>query len=284
MVIASSAALLLFSLSVSLPPAPGIAPASLQAPSPVQRPDPAPAAEPSVQTSSAAVRAETRPAPHDVDFRRLGDGLAYTFTKGLFARGNLSPLIVGTVGALLVHPADASLSRRLGGSAPALGRAGNIIGGPAVAAGTLGGLLLVAPLTHNARVRATTFALFQAYAVDSVLVQGLKAATGRTRPNGANDKAFPSGHTSDAFLVATVLAHDYGPKVAVPAYAVAVLVAVARVESRDHYPSDTVAGATVGYISALAALRSTERVGRRRTTVMPVLGPGRAGVFVAVGF
>lgn len=280
MAIASSAALLLFSLSVALPPAPGAAPA----PPPVQPSVLAQAAARAVQTSSSAAVAEARPAPADVDFRRLGDGLVYTFTKGLFARDNLRPLVVGTLATLLIHPADASLSRHIGGSAPAVGTIGGILGGPAVEAATLGGLLLVAPFTHNAKLRATTFSLFQGLALDTVLVQGLKAATGRTRPNGANDRSFPSGHASDAFLLATVLSHYYGPKVAVPAYALATLVAVARVESLEHYPSDTVAGATVGYISAMAAVGSAEHAGRRRTTVTPVVAPGRVGVFVAVGF
>jgi membrane-associated phospholipid phosphatase len=280
MAIVSSAALVLCSLSVSLSHAPVEAAASAQAAAPTVQT----ASAPAVQTSSSAAVAEPRPAPADVDFRRLGDGLVYTFTKGLFARDNLPPLVIGTLGALLIHPADASLSRHLGGSAPAVGTTGGILGGPAVEAATLGGLLLVAPFTHNAKLRATTFSLFQGFALDTVLVQGLKAATGRTRPNGANDRSFPSGHASDAFLLATVLSHYYGPKVAVPAYALATLVAVARVESLEHYPSDTVAGATVGYISAMAAVRSAEHAGRRRTTVMPVVGPGRVGVMVAVAF
>ncbi len=273
MAIVSSAALVLFSLSTSLPhPA-----AAGTAPAPALR-------VAAAQTTSAAAVAETHPKPPDVDFRRLGDGLVYTFTKGLFARDNVAPLLIGAAGALLVHPADASLTRRLGGSAPGLGSTGNVLGGPWVAAGALGGFLLVAPLTHDTKVRGTAFSLFEAYAVDTALVQGLKAATRRTRPNGSNTQSFPSGHTSDAFLLATVLSHYYGPRMAVPTYALAALVAVARVESRDHWASDTVAGATVGYLSAMAAVRSAGHAGRRRTMVMPILGPGRVGVFVTAGF
>jgi membrane-associated phospholipid phosphatase len=64
--------------------------------------------------------------------------------------------------------------------------------------------------------------------------------------------SFPSGHTSQAFSVATSLAIAY-PKwyVIVPAYLWAGSVAYSRMYLGVHYPSDILAGALVGSGSAL---------------------------------
>src|SRR5262249_34019131 len=70
-----------------------------------------------------------------------------------------------------------------------------------------------------------------------------KHAVGRTRPDGSNNMSFPSGHTSNAFAMATVAEYHFGPKVGIPAYLAASLIGASRIQSNKHYLSDVVAGA-----------------------------------------
>lgn len=65
--------------------------------------------------------------------------------------------------------------------------------------------------------------------------------------------SFPSGHTSAAFLVAT-LSSQWLPELGAALYLWAGLVAVSRVLLGVHFPTDTVAGASLGHCIALIAL------------------------------
>ena len=76
---------------------------------------------------------------------------------------------------------------------------------------------------------------------------GLKLIRDNKTPNG-KDFAWPSGHTSSSFTVASVLDEFYGPKVGIPAYAVASLVAYRMMDTGDHWGSDVVFGATLGWV------------------------------------
>src|SRR5204862_459002 len=62
-----------------------------------------------------------------------------------------------------------------------------------------------------------------------------------------HDQSFPSGHTTQAFTVASVIsAHYDSPWIGAMAYTVASLVGYARHEHQAHWPSDIVAGAAIG--------------------------------------
>lgn len=70
--------------------------------------------------------------------------------------------------------------------------------------------------------------------------------------------SYPSGHASSAFAAARVIA-ALSPELAKEAYSVATQVAVSRVYSGVHFPSDVVAGALLGTGVAEAALRTARR-------------------------
>ena len=78
---------------------------------------------------------------------------------------------------------------------------------------------------------------------------GLKYAVNERRPNGGN-QSFPSAHTSISFCAAEFMRKRYGWEYGVPAYALASFVGYSRVESREHYAHDVVAGAAVGILSS----------------------------------
>lgn len=75
----------------------------------------------------------------------------------------------------------------------------------------------------------------------------LKNSVQRERPNGSDNMSFPSGHASSAFLGASYLHHRYGIVWGVPMYAIAAVIGLQRVNVKDHYWSDVIAGAAIGY-------------------------------------
>ena len=89
------------------------------------------------------------------------------------------------------------------------------------------------------------------YATSAIIANGLctygiKFITGRIRPDGANRRSFPSGHTSSSFLAATIADDLYGSKIGVPAYLLAGLTGLSRIHDNKHYLSDVIFGASLG--------------------------------------
>jgi membrane-associated phospholipid phosphatase len=74
---------------------------------------------------------------------------------------------------------------------------------------------------------------------------GLKYSIDEKRPNG-NNQSFPSAHTSISFASAEFVRKRYGWEFGIPAYAAATFVAYSRVESKQHYTRDVIAGAAIG--------------------------------------
>ena len=102
----------------------------------------------------------------------------------------------------------------------------------------------------------------------------LKPLIARTRPFNVNtainliiaapkDYSFPSGHTSASFAAATALfAGD--KKLGAFALALAAIIAFSRLYLYVHYPSDVLAGAVIGIVLVLAAVKITELLYQKR--------------------
>jgi hypothetical protein len=108
----------------------------------------------------------------------------------------------------------------------------------------------------------------------------LKIARNNETPNGESF-AWPSGHTSSSFTVASVLDEFYGPKVGIPAYAIASLVGYRMIDTGDHWASDVVFGATLGWIvghTVAGKHKELEIAGFKILPYIPTGGVPSAGI------
>ena len=118
--------------------------------------------------------------------------------------------------------------------------------------GTVGEYVLVAAAVGVPALKGDWNGDLQAAAsigVASLTARGLKEAFPTMRPDGSDDKSFPSGHTSVSFAAAATLTNRYGWKVGLPAHALAAFVGASRVEARKHRVIDVLAGAAIGELS-----------------------------------
>ncbi|HNS86941.1 MAG TPA: phosphatase PAP2 family protein [Parvularculaceae bacterium] len=119
-------------------------------------------------------------------------------------------------------------------------------------AGTAGRLVLVAAALGVPAAQGDWKGDLQAAAsmgVASLATTGLKETFPRMRPDGSDDRSFPSGHTSVSFAAAATLTNRYGWKVGLPAHALAAFVGASRVKARKHHVSDVLVGAAIGELS-----------------------------------
>jgi membrane-associated phospholipid phosphatase len=104
-------------------------------------------------------------------------------------------------------------------------------------------------LTLGLRDYKGTLQFSESFALTEGVTYGLKYTVNERRPNGGSH-SFPSGHSSVSFSAAEFLRKRYGWEFGIPAYAAASFVAYSRVESREHYPHDVIAGAAIGIVSS----------------------------------
>jgi membrane-associated phospholipid phosphatase len=120
----------------------------------------------------------------------------------------------------------------------------------------------------------------------NAIVFPLKALTHITRPdsvNPARDRSFPSGHTANAFLAASIVHKEYKHKsiwYGVGAYTIAVSVAALRMLNNRHWEADVFAGAGIGMLSVhMAYLTHQNRWGRKcDITLIPTYRNGNVGL------
>ena len=130
--------------------------------------------------------------------------------------------------------------------------------------GFLVGLFAVGQFSGNDGLRKTAWLGVESYLASSVFSTAIKFAFGRARPwagEGSHSfhpfsmrtsrTAFPSGHATSAWSVATVIA-DRTDNVFVDAacYGFAVLTSLSRIHEDKHWASDVIIGSAIGYFTA----------------------------------
>jgi membrane-associated phospholipid phosphatase len=123
----------------------------------------------------------------------------------------------------------------------------------------------------NNKAAAVGRDIVRAQVLSQTLVQALKYTVRRERPDGSNNKSFPSGHSASAFATATVLHRHYGWKIGVPAYALGGYVSLARMAWNRHHATDVVMGAGFGIASARTVTMSMAK-SRFNVGVRPEVG------------
>ncbi len=118
---------------------------------------------------------------------------------------------------------------------------------------------------------------FEALSLAGLQTLILKLSVNRLRPDGTDRAAFPSGHSSASFALATVAASKYGWKVGVPACMLASFVGYTRMEGGHHYLSDVVFGAGLGIISGRAVYKYRKGAHPDRYAFAPYVAPGGGG-------
>ena len=108
---------------------------------------------------------------------------------------------------------------------------------------------------------AMAVALLLGYLVTNLILKNLVI---RTRPYDAiaglqaligplRDSSFPSGHTTSSIAAGFVMLKGTPRYIGVPAFVLAVLIALSRLYLGVHYPTDVLAGALIGLFAAFSA-------------------------------
>ena len=211
-------------------------------------------------------------------------------TAGVWSRATIWPLAVGAAVTGAAAPFDARVRRAVASPGAQFGTvlqaAGNTL---ATSAGVLS-LYGIGALAHSERLQAMSYDMVEGTIVAGVLTTGLKYAVHRERPDGSNHSSFPSGHSSNAFVLATIAEMHYGWKIGVPSYLGAAAIAYSRMVHDKHYLSDCLAGATLGVIVGRAVVRQNNRPipGRSAASthamwsVVPVIQNRGGGLIVTI--
>jgi membrane-associated phospholipid phosphatase len=139
--------------------------------------------------------------------------------------------------------------------------------------------------------KTTTLLATQAYITAAAIETALKYLTGRQRPSyydpvtglnnhtfhgpfyhflksdNASFESFPSGHTTVAFAAATVFAMEYKEIRIVPilAYSAATAIGLSRIIQNQHWASDVLVGAALGFLSGRQVVNNYHRYSKIQT-------------------
>ena len=166
--------------------------------------------------------------------------------------------------------------------------------------GVLGSFYLAGALGNNGTAIAVAQdGLAASLIASGVITPAIKFITGRGRPREdvgiANfrpfdgsyslNSSFPSGHTTQAFAVAAVIANHYDEVWVVSAsYSVAGLVGVARSYHDAHFASDILAGALIGTLVGKSVVAYNKPQRLRTVVLWPEINPEWTGIHLTSSF
>lgn len=128
---------------------------------------------------------------------------------------------------------------------------------------------------------------------NNIITFSMKKITNEERPNG-DTYSFPSGHTSNAFVMATVLHHEFKDSntfLAYSGYLFATTTGVLRVLNNYHWVSDVLVGAGIGILVTDLVYRfeplknwnpfSNEKIS---TIISPTYSDNKVGLYANIRF
>ncbi len=112
--------------------------------------------------------------------------------------------------------------------------------------------LASAYLFKDNKLKSFSIKATKSFILTGATVTIMKVITSRERPNGADFRSFPSGHTAVAFALATSISKEFGDNPALPifSYSLALMSGLARIEYNVHWASDVLFGAVLGIYTA----------------------------------
>ena len=161
--------------------------------------------------------------------------------------------------------------------------------------GIMGAFYAAGSLLEDDRARKVAMDAFASSLVGAgVITTTMKVIVGRRRPDESGeayhfrpfggDDSFPSGHTTQAFSLASVIAEYYDERwVDLTSYGIATLVGLARVEQGAHFPSYVLAGAIIGTVVGKSIVRYHQG-SHTRLTMLPAGDGQTLGVWLRAEF
>ena len=140
----------------------------------------------------------------------------------------------------------------------------------------------VGAIGDHCRLKNMSLAALQSFVYAEVASAGLKVLTCRLRPSEVNSQqstvnsqtwlgpfksfkstSFPSGHAMRSFALATTVAGFYPDKkwVGIVSYSLATMTSLGRVVSKEHWASDVIVGAALGYFIGRGVVKFNEKIG-----------------------
>jgi hypothetical protein len=252
-----------------------VAPATQAAEEPAQ----SGAQQPAPAGSDRPAEEKKPPTPPHTGLRALGTGLIDDI-KHLPSAENMYLTLMGGGLAIAAHPVDTTFNVHLRSHYTLV----NDLYAPAKYYGDTPeqvalslGTYAYGRLFGQPKVSHLGMDLIRAQLLTEVLVEPLKFATHRCRPDGSNCQSFPSGHSAVTFAGATVLERHLGWKRSALAYVIAGYVATSRLHDNRHYLSDVAFGAAMGTVAG----RTVTQHGGQNWTLVPAAVPG-GGVAIAL--
>jgi hypothetical protein len=161
----------------------------------------------------------------------------------------------------------------------------------------VGGFYLVGAISGNENaVQVGEDGLTASLIASGIITPAIKLVAGRARPRanqGVNyfrpfssaNASFPSGHTTEAFVLASVIANHYEETwVSCASYSVAGLVGIARTYHDAHFASDVLAGAIIGTLVGKSVVSYNRERRAGKVALLPDIAPGIVGLRLAGNF
>ena len=178
--------------------------------------------------------------------------------ENLFTDDVLLPLAVGAASTALLFAMEPGGGDGLQGfiGSPGFtdfgrGYIGPVLSPVALTSVSLAGYCLGA-LARNDNISDAFSPYARGLLMTNLLAGGLKLATQRRRPDCSDHFSFPSAHSASSSFLAAFLWETEGWEIGLPAAAIAAIVGLSRIDTGAHYPSDVIAGATIGVAVGLA--------------------------------
>jgi len=155
---------------------------------------------------------------------------------------------------------------------------------------------------ENEKATRTTLIATESFLITSLYTTVLKYSFGRARPHNADtnhddshmhfdgfsikNNSFPSGHTSTAFAIATVVANEYEetPYIKPISYGLATLTGLSRINNQKHWASDIFIGAALGYFTSKTLLRLHNNKKGQHFTIYPRADSRGGGIVLSKNF